>query len=91
MGKLLKGIVLDTHDIMDHLLAKGDDDGCRVSGGEVIDIDEESADGEEMEQVNAEETGGEKKQEVEGEKKEEMEVVAEKETGPADGDDETLH
>ena len=42
MGKLLKGIILDTHNITDHLLAKGDDDGHQVSGGEVINIDEES-------------------------------------------------
>src|ERR1700723_432498 len=82
MGKLLKGIILDTHDITDHLLAKGDDNGRRVSGGEMIDIDEESADGEETEQVNTEETGGEKEQEVEGEKEAEMEVVAKEETGP---------
>ena len=41
--------------------------------------------------MNAEDTGGKKEQEVEGEKEAEMEVVAEKETGPADGADETLH
>src|SRR3984957_13482479 len=83
MGKLLKGIVLDTHDITDHLLSKGDDDSRRVADGEVIDIDEESADGEETEQVerNAKEAEGEKEQEVEGEK----------EVETADGADETLH
>src|ERR1700722_9060126 len=74
MGKLLKGIVLDTHDITDHLLSKGDDDGCRVTDGEIINIDEESANGEEAEQVemNAKEAEGEKEQEMEGEKEAEM-------------------
>ena len=61
-----------------------------ATGEEVTDVDKESADGEEAEQVNAEETGGEKEQEVEGEKEAEMEVVAEEETGLADGADETL-
>src|ERR1700720_4590107 len=47
MGKLLKGIVLDTHDITDHLLAKEEDGGRRAADEEVIDVDEELADGEE--------------------------------------------
>src|ERR1700720_1890805 len=33
MGKVLKGIVLDTHDIADHLLSKEDADGRRIVGG----------------------------------------------------------
>src|SRR3984957_17647865 len=90
MGKLIKGIVLDTHDITDHLMAKEEDGGRRAADEEVIDVDEESANGEEAEQVNAEETGGEKEQEVEGEKEAEMEVVVEEETGPVVGADETL-
>ena len=90
MGKMIKGIVLDTHDISDHLMSKEEDGGRRATNEEVIDIDEESADGEEAEQVNAEEAGGEKEQEVEGKTETEMEVVVEKETGPADGADETL-
>src|ERR1700720_4182786 len=90
MGKLLKGIVLDTHDITDHLMLKEEDGGRRAADEEVIDVDEESADGEEAEQMNAEEPGGEKEQEVEGEKEAEMDVVVEEETGPAVGADETL-
>ena len=90
MGKLLKGIVLDTHDITDHLLAKEEDGGRRAANEEVIDVDDESADGEEAERVHAEEAGGEKEQEVEGEKEAEMEVVVEEEAGPAAGADETL-
>src|SRR3984957_2686041 len=90
MGKLIKGIVLDTHDITDHLMAKEEDSGHRAADEEVIDVDEESADGEEAEQVNAEEAGGEKEQEVEGEKEAEMEVVVEEEMGPAARADETL-
>src|ERR1700720_4655874 len=57
MGKLLKGIVLNTHDITDHLLAKEEDDGCRAADEEIIDVDDESADGEEAERVHAEEAG----------------------------------
>ena len=91
MGKLLKGIVLDTHNITDHLMSKEEDGGCQAADEEVIDVDEESADGEEAGQVNAEEAGGEKEQEVEGEKEAEMEVVVEEEAGPAAGADETLH
>src|ERR1700723_658380 len=91
MGKLLKGIVLDTHDITDHLLAKEEDGGHRAVNEEVIDVDDESADGEEVGRVKAEEAGGEKEQEVEGEKEAEMEVVVEEEAGPAVGADETLH
>src|ERR1700722_364186 len=53
MGKLLKGIVLVTHDITDHLLAKEEDGGRRA-------VDEEVIDGEEAERVNTEEAGGEK-------------------------------
>src|SRR6202041_3231297 len=90
MGKILKGIVLDTHNINDHLMLKEEDGGRRAANEEVIDVDEESADGEEAEQVNAEEAGGEKEQEVEGEKEAEIEVVVEEETGPAVGADETL-
>src|SRR3984957_694039 len=90
MGKILKGIVLDTHDINDHLMSKEEDSGRQAADEEVINVDEELADGEEEEQVNAEETGGEKEQEVEGEKEAEMEVVAKEETGPADGANETL-
>ena len=91
MGKLIKGIVLDTHDITDHLMSKEEDGGRRAANEEVIDVDEESANGEEAEQVNAEEAGGEKEQEVEGEKEAEMEMVVEEEAGPAAGADETLH
>src|ERR1700720_1082141 len=90
MGKLLKGIVLDTHDITDHLLAKEEDGGRQAVDEEVIDVNDESADGEEAGRVNAEEAGGEKEQEVEGEKEAEMEVVVEEEAGPAAGADETL-
>src|ERR1700722_4870114 len=90
MGKLLKGIVLDTHDTTDHLLAKEEDGGRRAIDEEVIDVDDESADGEEAGRVNAEKAGGEKEQEVEGEKEAEMEVVVEEEAGPAAGADETL-
>ena len=78
MGKVLKGIVLNTHDITDHLLSKGDDDGHRVASGTIINVDDESANGEEAEQVEAKDAEGEKGQEVEGEK--EAEVA-----------DETLH
>ena len=56
----------------------------------LIDVDDESADGEEAGRVNAEEAGGEKEQEVEGEKEAEMEVVVEEEAGPVAGADETL-
>ena len=90
MGKLIKGIVLDTHDITDHLMAKEEDGGRRAADEEVIDVDEESADGEEAKRVHAEEAGEEKEQEVEGEKEAEMEVVVEEEAGPAAGADETL-
>src|ERR1700723_1081659 len=68
MGKLLKGIVLDTHDITDHLLAKEEDGSRRAADEEVIDVDDELADGEEAERVPAEEAGGEKGQEGGGEK-----------------------
>src|ERR1700720_2627490 len=70
MGKLLKGIVLDTHDIMDHLLAKEEDSGRRAVNEEVIDVDDESADGEVAGRVemNAKKAEGEKDQELEGEK-----------------------
>ena len=70
MGKMLKGIILNTNDITDHLLLKEDDDGHRIVGGAIINVDEESADGEEAEQVevSAKEAEGEKGQEVEGEK-----------------------
>ena len=81
MGKLIKGIVLNTHDITDHLMSKEEDGGRQAADEEVIDVDKESADGEEAEQVNAEETGREKEQGVEGEKEAEMEVVVEEETG----------
>src|SRR6202040_3568142 len=54
MGKLLKGIILDTQDIMDHLLAKEEDGGRQAVDEEVIDVDDELADGEEAERVNAE-------------------------------------
>src|ERR1700720_2006484 len=91
MGKLLKGIVLDTHDITDHLLVKEEDGGRRAVDEEVIDVDDELADREEAGRVNAQEAGGEKEQEVEGEKEAEMEVVVEEEAGPAAGADETLH
>src|ERR1700722_14928525 len=91
ISKLLKGIVLDTHDINDHLMLKEEDGGRQAADEEVINVDEESADREEAEQVNAEEAGGEMEQEVEGEKEAEMEVVVEEETGPAAGADETLH
>src|ERR1700720_455500 len=90
MGKLVKGIVLDTHDITDHLMAKEEDGGCRATDEEVIDVDEESADGEEAKRVHTEEAGEEKEQEVEGEKEAEMEVVVEEEAGPVAGADETL-
>src|ERR1700720_1930638 len=57
MGKMIKGIVLDTHDITDHLMSKEEDGGRQVTNGEVIDVDEESANREEAEQkeVNAKE------------------------------------
>ena len=90
MGKLIKGIVLDTHNITVHLMSKEEDGGHRATDEEVIDVDEESVDGEEAEQVNAEETGGEKEQEVEGDKEAETEVVVEEETGPAVGANKTL-
>src|ERR1700723_2435376 len=90
MGKLIKGIVLDTHDITNHLMAKEEDGGRRAADEEVIDVDEESADGEEAKRVHAEEAGEEKEQEVEGEKEAEMEVVVEEEAGLAAGADETL-
>src|ERR1700722_3301000 len=90
MGKILKDIVLDTHDINDHLMSKEEDGGRWAADEEVIDVNKESANGEEAEQVNAEETGGDKEQEVEGEKEAEMEVVVEEETGPAVGADKTL-
>ena len=82
MGKLIKGIVLDTHDITDHLMLKEEDGGRRAADEEVIDVDEELADGEEAEQkeVNAKEAEEEKEQEVEGEKEAEA----------ADGADKTL-
>src|ERR1700722_19975830 len=86
VGKLLKGIVLDTHDITDHLLAKEEDGGHRATDEEIINVDDESADGEEAERVHAEEAGKEKEQEVEGEK----EAEVEEEAGPAAGADETL-
>src|ERR1700720_3203868 len=76
----MKGIVLDTHDITDHLLAKEEDGGRWATDDEIIDVDDESADGEEAERVHAEEAGGEKEQEVEGEKKKEMEVVVNRRT-----------
>src|ERR1700720_3613386 len=91
MGKLLKGIVLDTHNITDHILAKEEDGGHRAVNEEVIDVDDESADGEEAERVHAEEAGGEKEQEVEGEKEGEMGGGVEGEAGLAVGADETLH
>src|SRR6202040_3414181 len=47
MGKLIKGIVLDTHDITNHLMAKEEDGGRRAADEEVIDVDEKSADREE--------------------------------------------
>src|ERR1700723_744598 len=72
MGKLIKGIVLDTHDITNHLMAKEEDGARRAADEEVIDVDEESADGEEAKRVHAEEAGEEKEQEVEGEKEAEM-------------------
>src|ERR1700719_4028687 len=90
MGKLIKGIILDTHDITDHLMAKEEDSGRRGADEEVIDVDKESADGEEAKRVHAEEAGEEKEQEVEGEKEAEMEVVVKEEAGPAAGADETL-
>ena len=90
MGKLIKGIVLDTHDITDHLMSKEEDGGRRAVDEEVIDVDDESADGEEAKRVHAEEAGEEKEQEVEGETEVEMEVVVEEEAGPAAGADETL-
>ena len=70
MGKMLKGVVHNTNDITDHLLSKEDDDGRQIVGGAIINVDEESADGEEAEQgeVSTKETEGEKGQEVEGEK-----------------------
>src|ERR1700719_5080171 len=86
MGKLIKGIVLDTHDITNHLMSKEEDGGRWASNEEVIDVDEESADGEEAKRVHAEEAGKEKEQEVEGEK----EAEVEEEAGPAAGADETL-
>src|SRR3984957_19430119 len=43
MGKVLKVIVLDTHDIMDHLMLKEDDPSRRNVGGAIINVDEESA------------------------------------------------
>src|SRR3984957_6294108 len=91
VGKQLKGIVLDTHDITDHLLVKEQDGGRQAADEEIIDVDDESADGEEAERVHAEEAGGEKEQEVEGEKEAEMEVVVEEEAGPAVGANKTLH
>src|SRR3984957_20573185 len=90
MGKLLKGIVLDMHDITDHLMLEEEDGGRQAVDEEVIDVDDESADGEEAGRVNAEEAGGEKEQEVEGEKEAEMEVVVKEEAGPAARADETL-
>src|ERR1700720_2770757 len=51
MGKMLKGVVHNTNDIADHLLSKEDDDGHRIVGGVVINVDEESTGGEEAEQV----------------------------------------
>src|ERR1700720_1803065 len=82
MGKMLKGVVHNTNDIADHLLLKEDDNGRRVIGGTIINVDKESAGGEEVEQaeVSAKEAEGEKGQEVEGEKETEM----------ADRADETL-
>src|ERR1700720_4548787 len=82
MDKMLKGVVHNTNDIADHLLSKEDDDGHRIVGGAIINIDKESADGEEAEQVevSTKEAEGEKGQEVEGEKEAET----------ADGADETL-
>src|ERR1700720_2438163 len=58
MGKLLKGIVLDTYDITDHLLAKEEDSGCRAIDEEVMDVDDESVDGGGAGPGNAEEAGG---------------------------------
>ena len=51
-------------------MSKGDDDGRWVADGAIINVDDESANGEEAEQVevNAKEAEGEKEQEVEGEK-----------------------
>src|ERR1700720_737154 len=61
MGKVLKDIVLDTHDITDHLLSTGDDDGRRVTSGAIFNVvNDESADGEEVEQVEAKDAEGEK-------------------------------
>src|ERR1700722_3995582 len=51
MGKLIKAIVLDTHDITDHLMAKEEDGGRRAANEEVIDVDEATADGEEEKRV----------------------------------------
>src|SRR3984957_6909886 len=51
MGKLIKGIILDTHDTTDHLMAKEEDGGCRAADEEVIDVDEATADGEEEKRV----------------------------------------
>src|ERR1700720_1271905 len=90
MGKLINGIVLDTHDITDHLMAKEEDGGRRAADEEVIDVDEESADGEEAKRVHVEEAGEEKEQEVEGENEAEMEVLVEEEARPVAGADETL-
>src|ERR1700720_1945691 len=71
MGKMLKGVVHNTNDIADHMLLKEDDNGHRIAGGAIININEESADGEEAEQgveVNTKEAEGEKGEEGEGEK-----------------------
>ena len=83
MGKMLKGVVHNTNDIADHMLLKEDDNGHQIAGGAIININEESADGEEAEQgveVNTKETEGVKGEEGEGEKEAEA----------ADRADETL-
>src|ERR1700723_2246263 len=66
------------------------DGSRRAAYEEVIDVDDESADGEEAKRVHVEEAGEEKEQEVEGEKEAEMEGGVGEEGGPGAGADETL-
>ena len=76
MGKMLKGLAHNTNDIVDHVLSKEDDNGRRIVGGAIINVDEEQG----VEVKAGKEAEGENGAEVEGEKEAEV----------ADGADETL-
>ena len=81
----------NTNDIVDHLMSEDDEDGRRIIGegkvekaasGDVTGGNEKKKEKQKVKEVEVEKGT---------EKEKEMEVVVEKETGPADGADETLH